>query len=559
MKHLLILSFLLFAATCAYTQASFSQRATSQSAFTRADSLRGALRPERTCYDVTFYDLDIKVDPSTHKIEGSNSIYFNVNQDFKRIQLDLFENMAIDAVLWKDEELPYQRDGDAFFVDFPATVKAGSREALKIKYSGVPTEAKRAPWDGGFVWKKDGNGKHWVGVACEGTGASLWWPCKDHLGDEPDSLRIAVTAPAGLKAVCNGNLRSVRDIDPQWSRWEWFVSYPINSYNVTVNIADYAHIHDTYTNETGDHDLDYYVLVANEAKAREQFKQVKPMLAVFEQYFGDYPFWKDGYALVETPYLGMEHQGAIAYGNHYRPGYDGYDPLNLKFDYIVIHESGHEWWGNSVSCSDHAELWIHEGFCTYSEAVYVEALWDRPMAERYLMSQRGNIVNQDAIVGPLDVNFNNWAGSDMYYKGAWMLHTLRNAVNDDALWWKTLRSFAIDFRIKNTNTNEVIAYFNQKLGKDYTWLFDEYLRHAKPPILAYKLKKKGTATEVTCHWIAANADFALPVTAYTKTASVRLPVTTTPQKFKVDVPIDQFKFDYVSWYGLTKDLNKAKK
>lgn len=549
MKHPLILACLLFVAGGAFAQKTF----------THADSLRGGLRPERTCYDVTFYDLDIQVDPRSHQVQGSNTIHFRVIQDFKTLQLDLFQNMTIEAVNWNGQALAYRRDGDAFFVDFPSALKAGSQAALQVKYGGTPTEAARAPWDGGFVWKKDGNGQPWVGVACEGTGASLWWPCKDHLGDEPDSLRIAVTAPAGLKAVCNGNLRNVRDLNPQWTRWEWFVSYPINSYNVTVNIADYAHIHDTYTNATGDHDLDYYVLAANEAKAREQFKQVKPMLAVFEKYFGDYPFWKDGYALVETPYLGMEHQGAIAYGNHYRPGYDGYDPLDLKFDYIVIHESGHEWWGNSVSCSDHAELWIHEGFCTYSEAVYVEALWDRATANRYLMNQRGNIVNKDPIVGPLGVNFNEWAGSDMYYKGAWMLHTLRNAVNDDALWWKTLRSFAIDFRIKNTNTNEVIAYFNQKLGKDYTWLFDEYLRHAKPPTLEYKLKKKGTGTEFTAKWTTANAGFALPLTVFTKEGSTRLAVTTAFKKFQVDVPIEDFKIDYVSWYGYAKDLNKKSK
>lgn len=548
MKHPLILASLLFCAATAF----------GQKTFTRADSLRGDLRLARTCYDVTFYDLDIKVDPTARRVEGKNSVHFRVIQDFKTLQLDLFKNMNIDAVTWKGQALPYRREEDAFFVDFPSTVKAGSNEALVIQYGGAPVAAARAPWDGGFVWKKDSNGKPWVGVACEGTGASLWWPCKDHLGDEPDSMRIAVTAPMGLKAICNGNLRGVRDINPEWSRWEWFVSYPINSYNVTVNIADYAHIHDTYTNASGTHDLDYYVLAPNEAKAREQFKQVKPMLEVYERFFGEYPFWKDGYALVETSYLGMEHQGAIAYGNHYRPGYDGYDPLDLKFDYIVIHETGHEWWGNSVSCSDHAELWIHESFCTYGEAVYVEAMWDRATATRYLMSQRGSIVNQDAIVGPLGVNFNDWAGSDMYYKGSWMLHTLRNAVNDDQLWWQTLRSFAIDFRLKNTNTNEIIAYFNQKLGKDYTWLFDEYLRHAKPPVLEYKLKKKGTTTEFTAKWTTANAGFALPLTVFTKEGSTRLNLTTSFQKFKIDVPVEAFKIDYTTWYGFAKDLNKKK-
>lgn len=526
-------------------------------AFTRADTLRGSLRHERTCYDVTFYDLWVKVDPATQRISGSNIIRFKAMEDFETMQVDLFDNLNVDGIRFLGQELTYQRVEQAIFVHLPREVEAGTETSIEILYSGSPTAAARAPWDGGFVWKKDPQGKPWVGVACEGTGASLWWPCKDHLSDEPDSMRITVVAPIGLKAVANGVQRSVRDLDTQWTQTEWFVSYPINNYNVTLNIADYVHFADTFHNASGTHDLDYYVLRANEQKARKQFEQVKPMMRVYERFFGEYPFWRDGYALVETPYLGMEHQGAIAYGNHYLPGYDGFDPLGLKFDYIIIHETGHEWWGNSVSCRDHAELWIHEGFCTYGEAVYVEALWGKETAIRYLVNQRANILNATPIVGPLGVNFNAWSGSDMYYKGAWMLHTLRHQVGDDALWWAALRDFALAFRLRNTDTGEVIAWWNQRLGKDYTWLFREYLYAAKPPVFVYEPKAKGDKTQLKYKWEATEPGFqaAVPITLADGSVQVLKP-TTTFQKVLLNVPLAQLQIDGTTWYGKVRNLKK---
>lgn len=525
--------------------------------FTRADSLRGALRPERTCYDVFFYDLEVKVDPERQRISGYNDIHFTAMQNFSTLQVDLFENMLVDAIEYEGKALQYRREFDAIFVDFPEEVRAPHQGILRVKYSGAPQVASRPPWDGGFVWKKDNNGKPWIGVACEGTGASLWWPNKDYLGDEPDSMRISIIHPIGLKAVANGNQRDVRDLDTKWTRTEWFVSYPINNYNVSVNIADYYHWNEKYTNASGTHDLDYYVLTYNEDKARKQFAQVKPMMEVYEKRFGEYPFWDDGYALVETPYLGMEHQGAIAYGNKYLPGYAGFDALGLGFDYIIIHETGHEWWGNSVSCKDHAELWIHETFCTYSEAVYVEELWDYATMVRYLKSQRPSITNKTPIVGPLEVNFNNWRGSDMYYKGSWMLHTLRSHVNDDALWWKSLKDFAEAFKLKNTDTEEVIAWWNKALGKDYTWLWREYLYHASPPTLVYKLKKKGNKTQIKCKWEAGEADFRLPVGIRNgSNDDVMIRPTTKWQKFTVPIDFDSFKFNKDNWYGYTRNLAK---
>lgn len=525
--------------------------------FSHADSLRGALRPERTCYDVTFYDLKVRVDPATQRISGSNAIHFRTVSDINTLQIDLFENMNVDAISYQGNALTYRRDAGAIFVDFPVPVKPSTEGVLTVEYSGSPIAAARAPWDGGFVWKKDGNGKPYVGVACEGTGASLWWPCKDHLSDEPDSMRITIIAPIGLMAVANGQQRSVRDLDPQWTQTEWFVSYPINNYNVTLNIADYVHFADTFQNGSGSHDLDYYVLRANEEKARVQFAQVKPMLRVYEKYFGEYPFWRDGYALVETSYLGMEHQGAIAYGNDYLPGYRGMDALDLKFDYIIIHETGHEWWGNSVSCKDHAELWIHESFCTYSEAIYVEELWGEDMATRYLLTQRGNILNSTPIVGPLDVNYQGWVGSDMYYKGAWMLHTLRHQVSDDNLWWSTIKAFATEFRLRNTETSEIIRWFNERLGNDYAWLFNEYLYAAKPPVLVYEAKAKGDKTQLKYKWEATQPGFKLKVDVKLPDGSnFRLAPTTTWQKVTIGVPVDQLQFEGTTWYGKLRNAKK---
>jgi aminopeptidase N len=501
--------------------------------------------------------LQVKIDPATQRISGSNDIHFRAAQDFSTLQIDLFENMLVDAITYNGQTLTYRRDGNAIFVDFPTAVKASTNGILHVDYSGTPIAAARAPWDGGFVWKKDESGKPYVGVACEGTGASLWWPNKDHLSDEPDSMHITVIHPKGLMAVCNGQLRAISDVDAQWTKSEWAVTYPINNYNVTVNIADYVHLADTFQNASGVHDLDYYVLRANEAKAKQQFTQVKPMMRVYEKHFGEYPFWRDGYALVETSYLGMEHQGAIAYGNNYLPGYNGYDPLDLKFDYIVIHETGHEWWGNSVSCKDHAEMWIHEGFCTYGEAIYVEEMWNRDMANRYLMSQRGNIMNLSAIEGPLGVNFEDWEGSDMYYKGAWMLHTLRNQVNDDVLWWQTIKDIATEFRQKTTDTEEIIAFFNRKLGKDYTWLFKQYLYAAKPPVLVYEPKAKGSKTQVKFKWEAANSDFQLTVPVKLASGAIQtLSPTTSWQKITLDVPADRLQFDGMTWYGKLRNLKK---
>jgi aminopeptidase N len=482
-------------------------------AYTMADTLRGSLRPERTCYDVTFYELNVKVDTATESITGSNKIFFKAMRDFSTMQIDLYSNMKIINITFEGRELRYRRVFNAVFVDMGARVKEGSSGQIMVNYYGKPTVAKRPPWDGGFTWSHDINGKPWIGVSCEGMGASLWWPCKDYLGDEPDSMRIICTIPGDLVCVINGNEESKKSNEDGSATVSWFVSYPINIYNVSLNIADYVHFSDEYTaTDKSVLALDYYVLSYNEDRAREQFKQVKPMLSCYEKFLGKYPFWNDGYALVETPYLGMEHQSAIAYGNKYKTGYAGtdYSRIGLDFDYIIIHESAHEWWGNSVSCSDLADMWIHESFATYTESIYVEYMYGTEMALKYINAKKPHIENKKTIVGIYGVN--EEGSGDMYSKGALFLNTLRHIVNNDTLWWATIKCMSdTAFKMKNIGYDDVVAYFSSKTGRQLAPVFEQYLKNPKIPVFTYQLKKSGKDYLFKYKWKADVNNFNMPV------------------------------------------------
>ena len=446
--------------------------------FTRADTLRGMLRPERTCYDVHYYDLSVDVFPDEQRIEGHVEVHFNALTDFERLQIDLFENMNLSAIKFEGNKLAFERMDNAIFIQFPRQTK-GKKSFFTVHFDGQPIAAQNPPWDGGFVWRKSGNESPWIGVACEGIGASLWWPNKDHLSDEPDSMRIHVGVPQNLFAVSNGELEGTTSKGDRQT-FHWLVSYPINNYNVTLNIADYTHWQETYRAEDGTSmPLDYYVLKENESKAKKHFQQVPEVLACFEQYFGKYPFWDDGYALVETPYLGMEHQGAIAYGNRYMRGYLGtMIPRHMDWDYIIVHETGHEYFGNSISCNDHAEMWIHESFTTYMEALFIECKYGYDDAVSYLQSQRAYVENQEPILGPMNVNWDRWKGSDHYYKGALILHTLRSVFDNDDLWFKTLKELHIKNKISHMSSAEVIQHFNRVVKQDLMPFFQQHL-HCK--------------------------------------------------------------------------------
>ncbi len=472
--------------------------------FTRQDSLRGTLSPLRSCYDVTYYDLQVQVNPATQRIEGSNTIFYRATTDFRRMQVDLFPNLEIISATQNGKRLRFSREGNAVFLTLNQAQPKGEQASVRIAYRGKPKVGKNPPWDGGFVWKKDRQGKDWVTISCEGVGASLWWPCKDHLSDEPDSMRIRVAVPGELMAVSNGDLRGVRRLRNSFAEYDWRVSYPINNYNVTINAGDYVTLHDTYTAADGDTlALDYYVFRYNRDIAGPHFAQVKPMLACYEKYFGKYPFWRDGYALVETPYWGMEHQGAIAYGNFFKNNPFG-------FDFIIVHESGHEYFGNSLSCADHAEMWIHEAFATYMETLYLECRKGRAESVEYLLTQRPRIKNEYPMLGPLGVNYQQ-PDTDVYYKGAWMLHTLRHVLADDSLWFRALKGLATEFKLKVVNTQQVVAYLSQATGYNLTPFFNQYLRHTAPPTLEYHTKITPGGLQVQYRWKAQEPGFTMPV------------------------------------------------
>ncbi len=508
MKNTLLIASILFTATL------------SAQNFTRRDSLQGGLRPERTSFDVQRYDLNIKLDPEKRYISGYNDITFTVVENTQRIQLDLFENMKVDSIFFNKKKLGYKRDNDAVFVSFPKALKKGNEEKLRFYYSGNPEVAKNAPWDGGFVFKKDGKGKDWIGVAVQGTGASLWFPVKDHQTDEPDrGASIKVAVPNGLMNVSNGRMTGKEDLKNGYTRWDWEVKNPINSYAITLNVADYAHIHDNLNGL----DIDYYVLKDNEEKAKKHFEEVKPMLQCFESKFGKYPFYEDSYKLVETPYLGMEHQSAIAYGNGYKKGYMGMDMsmtgIGKQFDYITIHESGHEWFGNSITSKDIADMWIHEGFTTYSETVFVECQYGYDKALQYINGQRVNVSNNKPVIGIFGVN--KQGSGDMYFKGSLMLNTLRHIINDDAKWWALILKYSETYKKKVIDTETVVAFFNKESGMDLTPVFNQYLRYKNIPVL--QLRMNGNRFEY--RWKTDVQNFAMPVEVAVQGKPIRLNAT----------------------------------
>lgn len=509
---------------------SLSAHVVSAQSFTRRDSLQGGLRPERTSFDVQRYDLNIKVDPDKRYISGYNNITFKVTENINRIQLDLFENMKIDSIVFKKTKLAYKRDNDAVFITFPKQLAKGSEEQLRFYYSGNPVVAKNAPWDGGFVFAKDDKMQPWIGVAVQGTGSSLWYPVKDHQTDEPDKgASVKVAVPNGLMNVSNGRFKGSEDLKNGYTRWDWEVTNPINNYDITLNIADYAHIHDTNNGL----DLDYYVLKIHEAKAKEHFKEVKQMLDCFEAKFGRYPFFEDGYKLVETPYLGMEHQSAVAYGNKFKKGYEGYDisgsGVGMKFDYIIVHESGHEWFGNSITSKDIADMWIHEGFTTYSETVFAECRYGYDEAMRYINGQTASVINRKPVIGIFGVN--KEGSGDMYFKGALMLNTLRHVVNDDAKWWKLILDYSNNFKKKVIETNDVVVFFNKESGMNLAPVFNQYLRYKDIPVLQLKLNGKN----LEYRWQTDELDFTMPVEVNVNGKKIRLQATNTWQTEKASI------------------------
>ena len=493
--------------------------------FTRKDSLKGGLPFERTCFDVLHIGLNIKIDIDQKAIVGYNEIEFKIVKNTQKIQLDLYENMLVDSIVFDAKKLKYVREFGAVFIDLPKVLEINSLQKLKFYYSGKPTIAKNAPWDGGFVFKTDLAGKPWVGVACQGAGASIWYPCKDSQSDEPDNgATIKVAVPNGLMNVSNGRLIGSEDLKNGYTRWDWEVKNPINSYDITINIADYVHFGENYKGL----DLDYYVLRENLDKAKIQFEEVKPMMDCFQSKFGTYPFANDGYKLVETNYLGMEHQNAVAYGNKYQKGYLGRDlsgtGVGMNFDFIIIHESGHEWFGNSITSKDIADMWIHEGFTCYTESVFLECQLGYEKSQIYINGLKQNIQNDQPIIGPFGVNTEG--SGDMYYKGALLLNTIRSIVNDDEKWWKLLYDYSIKFRHQIIETKDVVAFFNTQTKLNLTPIFNQYLGYKNIPVLEIRKSKN----KLQFRWKTDEANFKMPIDIKILGKTVRIKPTNSWKK-----------------------------
>jgi aminopeptidase N len=457
--------------------------------FTHADTLRGSEGPGRAWWDVNFYDLNVSIDLETLSVKGWNQITYTVLEPATEMQIDLQVPMELDSIKQEGRALEYRRDGDAVFVALQADQQAAVTKSVTVYYHGTPRAAVNPPWDGGFIWREDPSGNPWVATANQGLGASVWWPTKDLQSAEPDSQRIAITVPDPYVDVSNGRLRSTTPNGDGTTTYEWFVSNPINTYNVTVTMGEYAHWQEDYEGELGTLTMDFWPLAENEADARQHFVQARSTMACFEDWFGPYPWYEDGYKLIETPHLGMEHQSAVAYGNQYQNGYLGNDlsrtGQGLAWDYIIVHESAHEWWGNNITSADVAENWIHEGFAAYAENLYVECLTgSKEDGAEYVIGTRGGIANELPVVGTFGVQ-NNGSG-DMYSKGANLLHTIRQIVNDDALWRDILRGLNETFWHSIVTGEDIEGYISERAGIDLSKVFDQYLRTTMIPTLEFR-------------------------------------------------------------------------
>ncbi len=497
------------------------------------DTLRGAITQQRAWWDVTHYTLKVKPNIENKTISGVNIIRFKTLKSDSILQIDLQPNLKIDSAVYFSQKCKVLDEGvNAHLVYLPSASKLNSISEISIYYSGKPIIAVNPPWEGGFQWETN-DGLPYISTSCQGLGASSWWPCKDHPSDEPDSMQIEITAPKNLVAVSNGRLNRIIEEPTGERTFVWVVKNPINNYGVNLNIANYYHYSDEYAGEKGKLDIDYYVLPKNIERAKKQFTQVKDMLKAFEYWFGPYPFYEDSYKIVEVPYLGMEHQSDVSYGNGYGNGYRGRDlsgtGFGLKWDFIIVHESGHEWFGNNITHSDIAEMYIHEGFTAYSESLFTEFFYGKEAGAAYVIGTRNQIENQIPLVG--DYNVNKESSVDIYYKGSNMLHTLRQIINNDELWRKILRGLNSEFYHKVVTTKQVEDYIAKMAGLNLKPFFNQYLRDAREPNFEYKLEGKTLSYRFTnCM-----PGFSMPLNIKINTDSVwkRINPTSKWQKLKL--------------------------
>jgi len=540
----------IIAAFCLTSAPSKAQLMRAKDLYNKADSLRGQLTPLRTCYDVQYYHLDVKVDIDNKFISGSNLFKIKAIQDFKKLQFDLFDNLSVDKVEYEGQNLAFTREYNAVFVTFPKTIKKGTVETFKVYYSGNPIQATRAPWDGGFDWKKDSNGKPFVATAVQGLGASAWWPNKDHQSDEPDSMLISVAVPKELINVSNGRLIKVDSLQDGYTKYHWRVVNPINNYNVSLNIGDYVRFRQKIKTEDGMMDADYYILRENDTEEKRTHlkKNVAQTLEAFEYWFGPYPFFEDSYKIVETAHLGMEHQSAIAYGNKYQNGYLGRDGSNTgwgkKWDFIVVHESGHEWFGNNITAKDIADMWIHESFTNYSESLFIEYFYGKKAGQDYVYGNRSGILNDKPMQGPYHVN--KEGSGDMYVKGGVFWNMIRTMLDDDTKWRFILRSLNNDFKHSQVDYNDIVNYISKHSALDLSKVFEQYVQTNVIPTLEIKFNSNG---EALGRWKTNVKDFKMPIHLGTENTLKLVILTDSFSKINITgLKKDNLKVDTYNYY-----------
>lgn len=530
MRHLILLSFLFLANGVLQ-----AQNLTQVPSFTRLDSLKGSITPERAWWDLQHYHLQVEVDPNTQTIAGQNTVQYKVVADSKRLQIDLQAPMILQKAVQNGQELAFEREGSAHFITLNSPQTIGELHEITLHFAGKPVVAIRPPWDGGLTWKKDSKGLPFVANSNQGIGSSIWWPNKDHPADEPDrGVLISAEVPEGLMDVSNGRLIKTEHNRKKGTKtYHWEVKNPINNYGINVNIGDYVHFGEKYAGEKGVLDMDYYVLRENLEKAKKQFAEAPRMMQAFEHWFGPYPFYEDGFKLVEVPYLGMEHQSSVTYGNGFANGYLGRDlsgtGWGLKFDFIIVHEAGHEWFANNITNRDVADMWIHEGFTAYSENLFLDYHFGKEASSAYVLGTRMNIQNDKPLIGPYEVDQNG--SSDMYYKGANLLHTVRQLVNDDEKWRQILRGLNADFYHQTVTTNDIENYIESQSGLNLKPVFDQYLRDVRIPIFNYMIKD----AVLQYRWENIVENFAMPIKIELKTGeSIWITPTSKWNTFELD-------------------------
>ena len=516
--------------------------------FTHDDTLRGTDGEFRKNWDVLQYDITVKPNFVNKTIEGNCAMKFYDNGATK-MQIDLQEPMLLDSA--KDETgklYSFAREKNVYWLAYrdmfsKMKIMPGIK-TLTFYFHGKPKEAKRAPWDGGWIWKKDKNNNPWMSVACQGLGASVWYPCKDIQSDKPDSGAILqIIVPDSLVAVGNGRMTNKKILGNGNTKYTWQVKNSINNYCIIPYIGKYVNFGEKYPGLKGNLDMNYWVMDYNLEKAKKQFTDAPKMMKAFEYWFGPYPFYEDGYQLVDAPHLGMEHQSATAYGNGYKMGYAGSDlsgtGIGLLWDFIIVHESGHEWFANNVCTSDIADMWVHEGFTCYSETLFTEYYYGKDSALIYLKGLRKNIQNDENIIGAYGVN--KEGSGDMYYKGANMLHTIRQIANNDELFRAMLIEINSKYHLKTVTTQEIEEYMSQKLKLNLTGIFNQYLRTIKIPTLEYKKEGK----KLLYRWTNAVENLNMPLKLMVGKEQIIINPTNEWQKQKVKkaVSISDIKVD----------------